>query len=234
MASHGFGRYFILPSLAIRHSSFSLDAQYVFLTILLLLPATMPCLFFCLRFLGCRRRVAGRDGVAGWWRLAPRLSSASAAAPHRGRCVFLAVMLVVCVQVYVVWRLHAATSTGHDPAAPAGALSSARAPAPEKLSGRLWTAAQAPVLVDSPAILLVPLLLPGITAIDLVADRRSGGSLGERVATAALTVLTPLFWLLELRRLQAASLPERLPPNESPASVAALQQSWEDLVAPCH
>ena len=233
MASRGFGRYFILPSLAIRHSSFSLDAQYVFLTILLLLPATMPCLFFCLRFLGCRRRVAGRDGVAGWWRLAPRLSSASAAAPHRGRCVFLAVMLVVCVQVYVVWRLHAATSTGHDPAAPAGALSSARSPAPEKLSGRLWTAAQAPVLVDSPAILLVPLLLPGITAIDLVADRRSGGSLGERVATAALTVLTPLFWLLELRRLQAASLPERLPPNESPASAAALQQSWEDLVAPC-
>ena len=39
------------------------------------------------------------DGVAGWWRIAPRLSSTSAAAPHRGRCVFLAVMLVVCVQV---------------------------------------------------------------------------------------------------------------------------------------
>ena len=233
MTSHGFGRYFILPSLAIRHSSFSLDAQYVFLTILLLLPATMPCLFFCLRFLGCRRQVPGRDGVAGWWRIAPRLSSTSAAAPHRGRCVFLAVMLVVCVQVYVVWRLHAATSAGHDAAAPAGALSSARSAVPEKLSGRLWTAAQAPVLVDSPAILLVPLLLPGITAIDLVADRRSGGSLGERVATAALTVLTPLFWLLELRRLQAASLPERVPPNESPANAAALQESWEDLVAPC-
>jgi hypothetical protein len=233
MASHGFGRYFILPSLAIRHSSFSLDVQYVFLTILLLLPATMPCLFFCLRFLGCRRQVPGRDGVAGWWRLAPRLTSTSAAAPHRGRCVFLAVMLVVCVQVYVVWRLHAATSAGHDAAAPAGALSSARSAAPDKLSGPLWTAAQAPVLVDSPAILLVPLLLPGITAIDLVADRRSGGSLGERVATAALTVLTPLFWLLELRRLQAASLPERVPPNESPANAAALQQSWEDLVAPC-
>ena len=129
--------------------------------------------------------------------------------------------------------MHAATSAGHDAAAPAGALSSARSAAPEKLSGRLWTAAQAPVLVDSPAILLVPLLLPGITAIDLVADRRSGGSLGERVATAALTVLTPLFWLLELRRLQAASLPEKVPLDDSSASATAFQQSWEDLVAPC-
>lgn len=178
-------------------------SQYVLLTMLLLLPATKPCVDFCVRCLGWRRQ-AHREGAAGWWR------------PRRGRCVFVALLLIVAVQALnappppypscphaespaaragaqlgVVWQLHTATLTSRE-------------------VGHL----------DSPAILLVPLLLPGITAVDLVVDRR--GSRGERVAAAALTLLTPLFWLLELRRLQA-----------TPMSTTSLEAPWEDRAVPC-
>ena len=93
-------------------------------------------------------------------------------------------------------------------------------------------------MVDSPAVLLVPLLLPGITAVDLVVDRRPGRSLGERVSTAALTVLTPLFWLLELRRLQGGTVAAvAASPNGSPPSAATadarVRSDWEQWAAPC-
>jgi len=149
----------------------------------------------------------------------------------------VALLLVVCVQLGVVWQLHTATSVpppaggGHDSSPPTSRSTIWGGATHERLTLGLWIAE--PVLVDSPAILYVPLLLPGITAIDLVVDRRAGGSFGERVSTAALTVLTPLFWLLELRRLQAATLPA---PSQidSAGSVDPVHQSrWEGWINPC-
>ena len=55
--------------------------------------------------------------------------------------------------------------------------------------------------------LLLPLVLPALTALDLVAGaRRRGGfdasSIAVRAPAAALTIGTPIFWMLELSRLQ--------------------------------
>jgi len=275
MASRGFGRLFILPSLAMRHSSLTLDAQYVLLTLLLLLPAIAPCVVFCVRCLGWwhQRPALGGDGSAGWSRLASRLCTSAGAATPRGRLVFVALLLVVGAQLGVVWQLHTATSAaassplgaGHE-LADAGALARAAAagggPAGRGLAGSgmagggtaggafaggglaggggggVAAAWRSPRLVDSPAVLLVPLLLPGITAVDLVVDRRPGRSLGERVSTAALTVLTPLFWLLELRRLQGGTVAAvAASPNGSPPSAATadarVRSDWEQWAAPC-
>ena len=55
--------------------------------------------------------------------------------------------------------------------------------------------------------LLIPLVLPCLTAIDLIVSERSG-PLTVRLPAAALALLTPLFVLLELRRLHAIELPE--------------------------
>ena len=277
MASRGFGRLFILPSLAMRHSSLTLDAQYVLLTLLLLLPAITPCVVFCVRCLGWwhQRPALGGDGAAGWSRLASRLCASAGTATPRGRLVFVALLLIVCAQLGVVWQLHAATSTaassplgaGHE-LADAGALARTAAAGGEPAGGGptsggiagdgnagggnaggglagggggggsgVAAAWRSPRLVDSPAVLLVPLLLPGITAVDLVVDQRAGRSLGERVSTAALTVLTPLFWLLELRRLQGGNVAVAASPHGSPASAAAddarVPSDWEQWAAPC-
>ena len=54
--------------------------------------------------------------------------------------------------------------------------------------------------------LLIPLVLPCLTAFDLLTSPRSG-HLPFRIAAAALTLLTPLFVLLELRRLESLQQP---------------------------
>ena len=51
-------------------------------------------------------------------------------------------------------------------------------------------------------------MLPCLTAIDLLRSRGEGESLAFRAPTAALTVLVPLFSVLELRKLQSIELPE--------------------------
>ena len=127
---------------------------------------------------------------------------------------------VPLAQLGVVWHLHTVTSAS----AP---LAADHDPNSALLARPAWDGA--PLLIDSSAVLLVPLLLPGITAIDLVVDRRAGGSLAKRVSTAALTVLTPLFWLLELRRLQVAKPASR---SLQTSAVEASPQ-WEDWAVPC-
>ena len=51
------------------------------------------------------------------------------------------------------------------------------------------------------------MVLPSLTAIDLLFARSAAGPLAFRVPIATLTVLVPLFILLELRSLQSIQLP---------------------------
>ena len=66
--------------------------------------------------------------------------------------------------------------------------------------------------------LLIPLVLPVLTAVDLLFFSRRSGPLAVRLPAAALTLLTPLFVLLELRRLQSIPVP---PPPRAAAELAA-------------
>lgn len=103
---------------------------------------------------------------------------------------------------YATWL----SPTPHDGRHDAGA-SAAHAPADGSSAG-----SSLPSSLPSEATslfhvgLLVPLLLPVLTAVDLLSSPRSG-PLAFRLPAAALALLTPLFVLLELRRLQAVEVP---------------------------
>ena len=130
------------------------------------------------RFLAAAAVWPSADGVAGWW-LAPQ--PAAAAAPPRPLRLPSSDAFVVCVQVYVVWRLRA-TSTGLTRCA-RRALERACRRRARRLNGGAGARAR-----RQPRYLLCP--AAGHHRDRWGADRRSGGSLGERVATAALPRLT--------------------------------------------
>ena len=71
------------------------------------------------------------------------------------------------------------------------------------------------------ASFLLPLALPICTAIDLVAGQRQS-PLAFRLPLAILTLLVPLFMLLELQRLQAG-----------PQPVASRSAEWPEWMSLC-
>ena len=252
LAARGFGRMFILPRLPLRHSDATGDAEYVLLTLLLLLPSVAPCVWYCLRLLGWRTLrpaaavpAATNAKVGRWARWARWAPWPFAAWPGGGaggcsrRCwqpVFvvriLGVVAVIALsQAGLLWQLHSSAV--------------ATAAAAHGETKALASRAAAPLTLARSATLLLPLVLPALTALDLVAGaRRRGGfdasSIAVRAPAAALTIGTPIFWMLELSRLQGVALP--LPPAGADDAADAdggsvlggwLRQPWPSALGLC-
>jgi len=200
MAAQGHGRLFILPSLAIRLSDPQQDLLYVLLTLAILLPALAPCVAFCKRRLVCS------------------LPSAGPALPGVHLCGTLAIgkrqirvrkRVLVVLTIVVLFQVGLLCRRLHRSAAAAFAATTSAYQDGAHDSTALEAGDEGASTLISIASLVLPLVLPCLTAIDLILSRSSSdGSLAFRIPTAALTVLVPLFVLLELRRLQSIELPE--------------------------
>uniref|UniRef100_A0A7S3F292 Uncharacterized protein n=1 Tax=Haptolina ericina TaxID=156174 RepID=A0A7S3F292_9EUKA len=224
MADKGHGRLFILPSLAIRHSNPQQDMLYVLLTLAILLPALAPCIAFCKRRLMCQLLYArphwakslGKGGV-----LPVTIGK---------RHVLIRRRLIIILIAVVLLQLGLLSCQLHKSATAALAAASPHSSSEGDVDPMATGAADEWSFLAVISVML-PLVLPCLTAIDLL--RSKGGehmdSLAFRVPTAALTVLVPLFVLLELRRLQSIELP--LPPSESVRGSPGPLQAMQDLAS---
>ena len=233
LAARGFGRMFILPRLPLRHSDATGDAEYVLLTLLLLLPSVAPCVWYCLRLLGWRTLrpaaavpAATNAKVGRWARWARWAPWPFAAWPGGGaggcsrRC-WQPVFVVRILGVVAVIALSQAGLCGSSTPPPSP-------PPPPRTAKRKRSrrARQRRSRSRAARRCCSPSSSPRSPPSTSLRARRRGGfdasSIAVRAPAAALTIGTPIFWMLELSRLQGVALRFLRPaPTTPPMPTAA-------------